>query len=79
MEDNQELLARPITELPVGDEIQTVCRIRGFKNLKGLLEVSDYDMVHKLGFSYHAVIDLFGYLQSHGLGHLMENPKRKQQ
>jgi hypothetical protein len=37
MEGNRELLTCPITELPVGDEIQTVCRIRGFKNLKGLL------------------------------------------
>jgi len=35
-------------------------------------------MVQILGFTYHAVINLFGYLQSVGLEDLMENPANQQ-
>lgn len=77
MEDTQKILTRPISEIPVGEEIQSLCQKHKVKNLDELLKVSDYDMVHKLGFNYHAVINLFGYLQSVGLEDLMENPGNK--
>ena len=77
MEDIQKILTRPISEIPVGEEIQSLCQKHKVKNLDELLKVSDYDMVHKLGFTYHAVINLFGYLQSVGLEDLMENSGNK--
>lgn len=77
MKNKQEGLAIPILDLPVSEEIQNICRQHGFKNLDELLKVSDYEMIHNLGFSYHAVIDLFGYLQSVGLEDLMENPNNR--
>jgi hypothetical protein len=77
MKNKQEILTIPIHELPVSDEIRDICRQHGFKNLEELLKVSDYEMIHNLGFSYHAVIDLFGYLQSVGLEDLIENPDNK--
>ena len=77
MENIQEILTRPISEIPVGEEIQNLCQMHKVNNLDELLKVSDYEMVHKLGFTYHAVINLFGYLQSVGLEDLMENPGNK--
>ena len=77
MENIQEILTRPISEIPVGEEIQSLCQKHKVKNLEELLKVSDFEMVHKLGFTYHAVINLFGYLQSVGLEDLMENPGNK--
>lgn len=77
MENIQEILTRPISEITVGEEIQSLCQKHKVKNLDDLLKVSDYEMVHKLGFTYHAVINLFGYLQSVGLEDLMENPGDK--
>ncbi len=78
MGNKQEILNRPISEIPVGEEIQSLCQKNKVKNLDELLKVSDYEMVHKLGFTYHAVINLFGYLQSVGLEDLMENPGNQQ-
>lgn len=78
MGNKQEILTRPISEIPVGEEIQSLCQKNKAKNLDELLKVSDYEMVHKLGFTYHAVINLFGYLQSVGLEDLMENPGNQQ-
>ena len=78
MGNKQEILNRPISEIPVGEEIQSLCQKNKVKNLEELLKVSDYEMVHKLGFTYHAVINLFGYLQSVGLEDLMENPVNQQ-
>ena len=78
MGNKQEILNRPIPEIPVGEEIQSLCQKNKVKNLGELLKVSDYEMVHKLGFTYHAVINLFGYLQSVGLEDLMENPVNQQ-
>ena len=63
-----------IRDLPFGEEIQSLCLQHDYKNLGELLKFSDYDMIHKLGLSYHAVIELFGYLQSFGLGDLMDYP-----
>ena len=74
MGNKQEILNRPISEIPVGEEIQSLCQKHKVKNLNELLKVSDYEMVHKLEFTYHAVINLFDYLQSVGLEDLMENP-----
>lgn len=78
MGNKLEILTRPISGLPVGEEIQRLCQKHKVKNLDELLKVSDYEMVHKLGFTYHAVINLFGYLQSVGLEDLMENPLNQQ-
>lgn len=77
MENNKEILSSSISDLPLGNEIRDICKQHGIKNLDGLLEISDYDMIHKLGFSYHAVMELYGYLQFHGLGNLMENSGKK--
>ncbi len=77
MENIQEILTRPISEISVGEEIQSLCQKHKVKNLDELLKISDYEMVHKLGFTYHSVINLFGYLQSIGLEDLMENPENK--
>lgn len=74
MENQQEIINSPIIDLPLGEEIQNLCVRLNFKNLNELLKISDYDMIHKLGLSYHAVIELFGYLQSMGLGDLMDYP-----
>jgi len=74
MENNQEIITRSVKDLPLGDEVQHLCKQHKFKNLDDLLKVSDYDMIHTLGLSYHAVMDLFSYLQSLGLGDLMDNP-----
>jgi len=73
MENNKEILSSSISDLPLDNEIRNICKQHGIKNLDGLLEISDYDMIHKLGFSYHAVMELYGYLQLHGLNDLMEN------
>lgn len=78
MGNKQEILTRPISKIPVGEEIQSLCQKHKIKNLDELLKVSDYEMVNKLGFTYHAVINLFGYLQSVGLEDLMENPGNQQ-
>ena len=74
MENQQEIINSPIGNLPVGEEIQNLCIQLKFNNLGEFLKNSDYDMIHKLGLSYHAVIELFGYLQSMGLGDLMDYP-----
>lgn len=78
MGNKQEILTHPISEIPVGEEIIHLCQEHKVKNLDELLKVSDFEMVHKLGFTYHAVINLFGYLQSVGLDDLMENPGNQQ-
>jgi hypothetical protein len=77
MRNYKEILTCSISDLPLGNEIRNICNQHGIKNLDGLLEISDYDMIHKLGFSYHAVMELYGYLQLHGLGDLMENSGKK--
>ena len=73
MENNQEIITRSISDLQLSEEIQNFCQQHNFKNLDDLLKVSEYEMIHTLGLSYHAVIELFGYLQSLGLGDLMDN------
>lgn len=78
MESNIEILNCSISDLPLGNEIRDICKQHGFKNLNVLLEISDYDMIHRMGFSYHSVMELFGYLQSRGLDDLMEKSGEKQ-
>lgn len=78
MESNLEILTCSISDLPLGHEIRKICRQKGFKNLNELLEISDYEMIHKLGFSYHAVMELYVYLQAFGLDDLLENSGKKQ-
>lgn len=77
MESNLEILTRSISDLPLGHEIREICRQKSFKNLSELLKISDYDMIHKLGFSYHSVMELYGYLQALGLDDLLENSGEK--
>ncbi len=73
MVSDNEILNYLISDLPLNNEIREICMQHGIKNLKDLLEISDYNMIHRMGFSYHAVMELFGYLQSNGLGDLMES------
>lgn len=77
MRNYKEILTCSISDLPLSHEIRNICKQHGIKNLDGLLKISDYDMIHKLGFSYHAVMELYGYLQLYGLGDLMENSGKK--
>lgn len=72
MQENQELLCRPIVHLDFSSDFKARSRELGFDTLEAIVRMPPVELISMEGFSYTWLGELTGFMQKNKLLHLMQ-------